>query len=258
MLGQSPASTVVKGSDAKALEQTTLVTSMLLWVPHALALFYLALGATFQIQLLLLVESVATVALTVYVAKRLDGEWLMLVAWLLGILGELAGFGITEDPEWSLSRNIWILVSIFHGVLGAILCKTKDIQDGRYYAHYSLSERLYIVVPFTMGQWMGFIVTNGWSGIFKTFSSIFLCLSTVGYGVVAHRIMAHFGIFKGDVIGMIGKLFTTSFGVVFAGLSVSIAFAFYLAIPFIHSLLMLNAVVSSVGIVSEILLYDVV
>lgn len=256
MLGQS---TVAKDKgDAKALEQTNLVTSLLLWVPHSLALFYLALGASLSVQLFLLLEVIATLGITVYVAHTLDGEWLMLISWLMGVIGELAGFGITEDPDWSLSRNIWIVVSLLHGVLGAILCKTKDIQDGRYYAHYSLSERLYIVVPFTMGQWMGFILTNGWSGIFKTFSSIFLCLSTVGYGVVAYRIMKYFGIFKGDVIGLIAKLFTTSFGVVFAGLSVSIAFAFYLAIPFIHTLLMLNAVVSSVGIVSEILLYDLV
>uniref|UniRef100_A0A146L5Y1 Uncharacterized protein n=1 Tax=Lygus hesperus TaxID=30085 RepID=A0A146L5Y1_LYGHE len=60
-----------------------------------------------------------------------------------------------------------------------------------------------------------------------------------------------------DIIELVFKLFTTSFGVVvFSVLALNI-FLTTLAIPFIKALFSLNALVSSVGIIVEMLIYDV-
>ena len=90
----------------------------------------------------------------------------------------------------------------------------------------------------------------------KAFSSIFLCLATVGYGVVGYRIASYFGATEGDILHLVSKIFTTSFGAVFGGLIITVGFVIYLAIPFVEALLSMNAIVSSVGIVMELLLYD--
>lgn len=255
----SPKSVASSGKEVSetTLTKTIQVSSLLLWVPHILALCYVSLGLSFSHFVFLLVLIPVCVAITYFTSTRLDGDWLMALAACIGLLGELAGLGSTSiHNKYELSRNVWIAVSAAHGVAGGILSKAKDMEDGRYFSHHTIAERLYIVIPFTIGQWSGFILSNGWDGLFKAFSSIFLCLATVGYGVVGYRIASYFGATDGDIIHLVTKLFTTSFGAVFGGLVITVGFVIYLAIPFIDALLSMNAIVSSVGIVMELLLYD--
>ena len=60
-----------------------------------------------------------------------------------------------------------------------------------------------------------------------------------------------------DVIDLISKLFTTSFGVVVLGVVGLNIFMTSLCIPFLKALFKLNALVSGVGIVIELIMYEV-
>lgn len=60
-----------------------------------------------------------------------------------------------------------------------------------------------------------------------------------------------------DVIDLISKLFTTSFGVVVLGVVGMNIFMTSLCIPFLKALFKLNALVSGVGIVIELIMYEV-
>lgn len=60
-----------------------------------------------------------------------------------------------------------------------------------------------------------------------------------------------------DVIDLISKLFTTSFGVVVLGVVGVNIFMTSLCIPFLKALFKLNALVSGVGIVIELIMYEV-
>eukprot|EP00758_Cryptobia_borreli_P012134 Tbor_TRINITY_DN571_c0_g1::TRINITY_DN571_c0_g1_i1::g.23344::m.23344 len=243
--------------DSITLDQTIIFSSIFVWMPYIIPQLYMALSSwDLQAFAILFVISILGVLLTVYVATKHQGDWLMIIAFIYGVLGEL--IAVTLKPEQILSRNAGMVVSAIQGVFGGILVRAKDIKEGCYYdtQTHTFADRLHFVIPFTIGQWMGFIVMNGWGGILKAFSSIFFCLATVGYGVVGYRIMLYFGIFKGDIIALVAKLFTTSFGVVFFSLVFSVTFCFYLAVPFISNLLALNAVMSSVGIIVEIMMYE--
>lgn len=239
------------------LRKTIQFASLLLWLPHILACAYGTLGLSFAHAMFVWGMIPVVIVATYFTGTRLDGDWLMALAATIGLCGEVFGLGSTSiHNTYELSRNIWIAVSAAHGVIGGILCKAKDMEDGRYFVHHTISERLYVVIPFTIGQWTGFILMNGWQGLFKAFSSIFLCLATVGYGVVTYRLASYFGVTEGDILLLVTKVFTTSFGAVFGGLAITVCFVIYLAIPFLDALLSMNAIVSSVGIVMEVLLYD--
>ena len=240
----------------ESLNKTITITSSLLWVPQSLVLLYMALDQEYSTQVVTLLFLTVTIATTIILATRFEhGEWLMAFSCLVGIVSEVYSLG-SGLSSFGVSRHVWVLAAAAHGLFGGILCKAKDVQDGKHFKHHTIAERLYMVIPFVIGQWTGLIFNNGWSAILSVFSTIFLCLSTVGYGVVAYRMLDHFGVLTGDLIGLVAKLFTTSFGVVFGVLFLFVSILVYLAIPFLDALLSLNALISSAGIVVEILVYD--
>lgn len=252
-------STVSKSQthDMASVSRTIKITSLALWVPHILVLLWISTHHGASSMIATFIWGVLTIPVTYFTAVRLDrGDFLMVIAWAIGLLSETHCFGMDQSTFQDVPRWVWIVVATLHGVIGGILTKAKDVEEGRYFAGHTIAERLYVVVPFTIGQWFGFVLTNGWSGVTAIFSTIFLCLSTVGYGVVTHKLIQYFNL-TGDIIGLVSRLFTTSFGVVFGSLALLGSFVFYLAIPFLKSLLSLNALVSSMGIVFEILLYEV-
>ena len=253
----SPIRTRGKQSDEKNLTSTIKVTSIALWIPHLLALLWIAVQNDTTLLVGIAVLGAICVGATYFTAVHLErGDFLMVLAWAIGLFSETRGFSgpyshLADIPRWT-----WIVVAIAHGIVGGVLSKAKDLEEGRYFEGHSIAERLYVVVPFTIGQWFGYVLANGWSGVVVVLSTIFLCLSTVGYGVFTYKILSYFGI-TADVIGFVSKLFTTSFGVVFGSVLLFVSFVVYLAVPFLSSLLSLNALVSSAGIVFEILLYQV-
>jgi hypothetical protein len=247
-------------SDSDAVAKAIRISALLMWLPHVAALIYTgaqgAVSATYAPFLGL--QLLAAVGATYYSAVHLSGDYLMAISGLIGLLVEISGFGMGEDTSrYALPNNFWIAITAFHGLFAGILCKAKDIHDGRYYRGYSIAERLYVVFPFAIGLWFGYIVNHGWSGVWTVFISIFFCLTTVGYGVVAHRIMRWVGVFDADLIELITRLFTSSFGAVLFTLAGTLFAVVYLAVPFITALWSLNALISSVGIIVEVVVYDI-
>jgi hypothetical protein len=245
--------------DGEQVENAIRITSVLLWVPHVVALvFTAAMGALspsyvpiFATQLILVM------GVTYYAAMKLPGDWLMGVAAAAGLLVELSGFGIGEDTSrYELPNNLWIMISAAHGLFGGILAKAKDIHDGRYVAGHTIAERLYLVVPFAIGLWFGYVMTHGWSGVWVVFMSIFFCQTAVGYCVVVLRVVKWAGVFDVDLIQLITRLFTSSFGAVLMTLVVTLFLVVYIALPFMQALWSLNALVSTVGIIVEVIVYD--
>lgn len=242
----------------EGIARTIQVTSLALWLPHACVLLWL--GSVYgKGSLTYMAAWTATVLPVTYLTavKMERGDFLMILAWAIGFLSESSAFGFGQELLAEVPRWLWVAVAIAHGVISGVLCKAKDMEEGRYFPGHALAERLYVVVPFTIGQWCGYVGVNGWSGVVTVLSTIFLCLSTIGYGVLTHKVMAYFEV-TGDIIGLISRLFTTSFGAVFGFLVAFSGFVAYLVIPFLSSLMALNTLVSSVGIVFEILLYEVV
>jgi hypothetical protein len=242
---------------SESIARTIQVTSLALWTPHVFVLLWLGFVSG-KGSLGYMATWTATVVPVTYVtAVKLErGDCLMVLAWIVGFLSETSTFGFGQELLSEVPRWLWVAVALAHGSIGGVLCKAKDMEEGRFFPGHAIAERLYVVVPFTIGQWCGFVLTNGWSGAIAVLSTIFLCLSTIGYGVLTHKVLAYFDI-TGDVIGLISRLFTTSFGAVFGSLVVFSSFVAYLAIPFLTSLMALNALVSSMGIVFEILLYEI-
>lgn len=246
-------------ADSPQVAKAIRIASLLLWLPHVIPLLVTDFTFANSNHLGLLIKIGLATTVTSIVAAKLPGDWLMVIAFVVGILTELAGYGMESavKGDAGLDRRFWMVASAFHGLFAGILCKAKDIHDERYRPGYSIAERLYIVFPFTFGLWTGYVSVSGWSGVLVVFSSIFLCLATVGYGVVAQRLFRYY--FAGqsiDLIDLITRMFTTSFGAVFSSLFIAIFLSVYLAIPFVSALLKLNALVSSIGIIVEIVVYD--
>ncbi len=244
--------------DSSSPQLSTAVRSMsiLLWVPQLLGLCYTLLGSSTQTIVVTIVYMTAIMAATVIVAARYSGDLLMVLMWLAGLSSELLNLGIPEDLQWALSRTVWIALFLVYGLISGMLCKAKDIQDERFQEGYSVVERLYLVVPFTVGQWTSYVLLNGWSGVFNVFCSIFLSLTTVGYGALLHRVLARHGVYRYDPIEFVSKIFTTSFGMVLTTVAGSVILVIYLAVPFLTVMMSLNAVMSSFGIIGELVMYD--
>lgn len=248
--------------ELKNLDRIIKICSLIMWLPQALAMIYISLqpqnswGST----LICTAWSAILISSTYFAATQTgsSGDWLMLISIGIGILTEVANFGLTgEAPTTDAPRVVWLIASAAHGLFAGILCKAKDLQELRFFAGYSIAERLYMVVPFTLGQWIGYVLAHGWSGIITVMSTIMLCLSTVGYGVFTFKIMRYFGI-TSDIMLNVEKLFTSSFGVVFTVVVLFGGFVIFLAVPFLDTLLSLNALISGVGIVMEFIIYDVI
>ena len=249
-------------SQGRDWDRIIKICSVLLWSPYAAAMLAIAAGqadGTVAHILLALAWMSGIIGATYFTAVHAErGDWLMLVGASIGLLSEVSSFGLSgKDPTADMPRWVWLVASGLNGVFSGVLCKAKDVQEERYFPGYAIAERLYVVVPFTLGQWLGYVLLNGWSGIVTVFSTIMLCLSTVGYGVFTFKIMKYFGV-SGDLLELVEKVFNSSFGVVFGGFVVFGSFVFYLAIPFMTTLMALNALISGVGIAMEFIIYDVI
>ncbi|KEG06411.1 hypothetical protein DQ04_14061010 [Trypanosoma grayi] len=288
----TPSCHPVDGGSARRMYVTLRVAAALLWVPHSLASLYVAAtAATTSVFLYVLAFSLVAIALTYYLAAyKQCGDYLMISAWVFGIVSDSAWTVIAPNTkpifqnvlsfssyssaaadaaaasasaaassthDYEIPRFLWIAVAILQGVVGGMLCKLKDIDEDRYYPAHSIGERLYVVVPFCTGQWLSFILQNGWRGIVVENLTIVLSLGMVGYCVISYKLLReHTSLARGDLIGFIAELLTTSFGVVFTALVLGSVFVTTLAIPFLKSLFSLNALVSSVGIVLELIVYE--
>lgn len=242
--------------DAASLENVVKITSLLLWVPHIAGLVYNSIDAPFSAQLSTVAFGAVVFASTVVAAQKANGEMLMLVMFFTGLASELLSMGATESHNYVVPRNGWVVISGIQGLIAGILCKAKDMIDGRYFEYHTIAERLYLVTPFTVGIWSAYIFLMGFSGFMQVISSVFFCLALVGYGVIAWRICAWSGVLDMDLIQVVNHIFTTSFGVVFIGFVLTFVCVSYLAVPFVQSLLQLNGVLSSMGILVEMLVYD--
>lgn len=252
------------GTSGRNWDSIIKICSVLLWSPYAIAMIIIAVwhlqAGTTNFGLLLISLSWMTVVIgaTYLTAAQQRGDWLMLVGAIVGLLSEVTNFGVGgKDPTSEIPRWVWLAASFLNGAFSGVLCKAKDVQEERYFPGYAIAERLYVVVPFTLGQWVGFVLLNGWSGILSLFTTIVLSLSTVGYGVFTFKILKYFGV-SGDLLELVEKMFNSSFGVVFCGFIAFAAFVVYLAVPFLTTLMALNALITGVGIAMEFITYDIV
>lgn len=184
--------------------------------------------------------SAAATAATYYLAVHVHngGELLMVLAWILGIWSEsywLTSYTsrntihqhtvrglqhqhpahtqvvVMDDRVPSVPSWMWLTVAIITGFFSGILCKVKDISDGKlqygkhllrslqkldtknasraqraYRKPYAgVGYRLYIIIPFCTGQWFSFILQNGWRGIVVENGIIVLTLGMIGYTMLS-------------------------------------------------------------------------
>ncbi|ESL11723.1 hypothetical protein TRSC58_00520 [Trypanosoma rangeli SC58] len=294
-VGDTPCHRECMASNVRRMYLTLRLAALLLWLPHWLAFMYVAATtatATATALLYALACSLASIAVTYYIAVYTQcGEYLVISAWLFGVLREevlsfvfpdtvaipqssrstflaypavagvmivhTGGGGVVAEDR-SGTGLLWVVVSMLQGIIGGILCKMKDIDEDRYYPTHAIGERLYVVLPFCTGQWLSFILRNGWRGIVVENLTILLSLAMVGYCVIGYKLLKqHTSLRRGDLIGFVEELLTTPFGVVFAVILLGSIFVTLLAIPFLKSLFSLNALVSSMGIVLEFIVYEV-
>lgn len=230
--------------------------SLLFWSPQLVGVAYTLLGADLTTVAVITVYMTVTFAATHYVATHYGGDLLMVLMWLVGISSEVVNAGASADGQHTLPKKYWLLLFAIQGVFSGMLCKAKDVQDERFSPSYSVVERLYLVVPFTVGQWSAYVILNGLEGLVNVFFSIFISLATVGYGALVHRTLARRNVYKIDPVELVTNVLTTSFGVVLSALVAFSLLVVYLAIPFVSVLMNLNAVRSSFGIVTELMFYD--
>lgn len=246
------------GSDNPKVANAVRTMSLILWAPQILGMSFVLLQGDMSAARLIamLVYMIVIIATTYFVATKRSGDLLMVVMWLVGISSEVFNVGSTPSEIAPLPRNYWIALFAVQGVFSGILCKAKDVYDERYVSGNSVVERLYLVTPFTVGQWTAYVLLNGWGGLLNVVSSIFLCLATVGYGAMIHKYLSRHGLYTADPAELISNVFTTSFGVVLTSLLLASFLIIYMAIPLISVLITMNAVVSSFGIIGELVMYD--
>jgi hypothetical protein len=237
------------------------ISSICLWIPQLAALIYTCMinGNSYSVPGLILPVAVGLIGVTWAIGTKLRGDFLMLLCFFVGVGMQTFNFGCpTQDTCDIMPRQLWLAACICQGFFSGILCKIKDVQDGRHFEHYSIGERLYLVVPYALGECVAHVYIFGlWVGMKNVFTFILLSLATVGYLVMTHKVFAWSGVYTTDLIELLAKIFTTSFGAVFGVLVAVVGIVTYLAVPFVVNLLTLNALVSCWGIALEIIVYEV-
>jgi hypothetical protein len=197
-------------------------------------------------------------------ADRFPGEMLIVAVFVIGLCNEVFDVGMNKAAYAAVMHGVaWILVAALLGAISGALCKAKDIIDGRFRKEYSFTERLYLMIPYVVGVWVGHIVMAGWGGLFTVFSSIFFLEAVVGYGLFALKLLRYQGLSsngKGDLLSVFRTLANASFGkVLFGGLIFSFVF-FYLLAPSWSSLSarLPHTLLSAVCIITEVTTYDAV
>jgi len=196
-----------------------------------------------------------------FVATRLSGEYLIMTLWLVGLINESGDIGYNHRRQHEgdrLTPLAWIFVAALNGLISGVLCKAKDIDDDHYTEDYNVSERLYLMVPYTVGVWTGHVVANGWIGLMHVFASVFFSLAAIGYGTLLHRFLKTRGVYSVnlDLIELVNQLFTASFGKVMVVSGAMALVIFYVVLPFALNLARQNTLVSAIGIIIEIVIYD--
>eukprot|EP00759_Apiculatamorpha_spiralis_P040302 PhF_6_TR38925/c0_g1_i2/m.58233 len=260
--------------DPIVLRQVLLVSSTTLWTPLLGVFIYTS--ATSPIEFVHNTTSIIcigslVIGMTVYSAMCASGDWLMLISALAGFLGDVIGFhdtcygtpssnpGTTGEEEHTRNvyRTRWLVGCLLFGMAAGILCKTKDIAEGRYSKRYYITERLYIVTPFAIGECAAHLLSCGWRGFLDVIYLNFLSLATVGFVLLVHHILKKAGLYGTDLIGALTTLFTSSFGVVAGVTGLTSASVYFVAIPMMQKLFNMNTLLSSFGIAMEVIFYDV-
>lgn len=200
------------------------------------------------------------------IAKNLIGEFMIVAVFCLGVFNEVFDAGMNKAAYAAVMHGVgWIIVAAMLGAISGTFCKVKDILDGRFRKEYSFTERLYLMVPYVVGVWVGHIIVAGWGGLITVFASIFFLEAVVGYGVFALKLLrqqagVEEGSNGGDLLSLFRALANASFGkVLFGGVIFSIVF-FYLLAPSwtTLSLRLPHTVLSAVCIITEVAVYDMV
>lgn len=194
------------------------------------------------------------------IADRFPGEFMLIAVFLIGLFNELFDVGMNKAAYAAVMNGFgWIFIAALLGFISGTFCKAKDIIDGRYRKEYSFTERLYLMVPYVVGVWVGHIVLAGWSGLWTVFSSIFFCEAVVGYGVLALKLLRQHGFgIQGDLLSVFRTLANASFGKVFFFGGIFSLIFFYLLAPSWWDLSqrLPHTVLSSVCIITEVATYD--
>jgi hypothetical protein len=204
-------------------------------------------------------------ALFAFIGKNLIGEFMIVTVFSVGVFNEVFDVGMNKAAYSAVMHGVtWIIVAALLGAISGTFCKVKDILDGRYTKDYSFTTRLYLMLPYVCGIWVGHILVAGWSGFVTVFASIFFLEAVVGYGVFALKLVKHQAAGlegnNGDLLGVFRALANASFGkVFFGGIIFSIIF-FYLLAPSwtTLSLRLPHTVLSAVCIITEVAVYDMV
>jgi len=260
---------IIQKVDEVALQRILLGCSVSLWMPLLSVFVYT--NFTSPVAFVHNAVSVAalgiTVAcLTVYITLKASGDWLIFTSFLAGFVGDHLGFQDTCTPQSveplnvssrNQTRVMWLLGCLLFGMIAGVLSKAKDVADGRYSPRYFLSERLYIVAPFAIGEAVAHLWNCGWVAVLDVFVLNFLSLATVGFCLLVHRILQKAGVWNTDLIGAVMTLFQSSFGSVVGVVSVTLLSLFFVVIPMLQKLFEMNTLLSSFGIAMEIIFYDV-
>eukprot|EP00760_Papus_ankaliazontas_P035774 PhM_4_TR8016/c0_g2_i1/m.68395 len=257
---------IVKDMPPRSLRTAMCAAAVVNWLPPLVA--YVITGGTHILFFTCAVAIVAT--LSVYISRTSNGDWLMLIAYILGILCDFYGFesqcsntALTvpkTDEEKAVrqwNRMVWLVASLATGVISALFCKTKDVYDGRYRRSYFATERLYVSLPAVLGECTAHLLACGWRGFTDVFAVTFLMLATVGMCLLIYRVLAQYGVFTTDLVGAIIKLFTSSFALVLFVVCVTLIAANLVVIPLLNKLFEMNTLLSSFGVAMEVLFYDI-
>ena len=203
---------------------------------------------------------ILTASTLAFVADKFPGEVMIATIFMIGLLNEIFDLGMNKAAYAAVTQGVgWVFVALTLGAVSGAICKAKDIIDGRFRKEYSFTERLYLMIPYVVGVWVGHILVARWGGLLTVFSSIFFLEAVVGYGIVALKIFRQHGVGQqGDLLSVFRTLANASFGKVFAfGILFSLVFFYMLAPSWSDlSLRLPHTLLSAVCIITEVAVYD--
>lgn len=214
---------------------------------------------------------IVIVAAMVIIGTRLPGEFMMAAFFMLGFAQEYFGIGVYSRNAEAVAifanfgPVFWTALEALTGAFCGVFCRSKDLLESRSYTfRKSYAHRLNMHAVYMIGVWVAVIARSGWHGLFVVYSSIFILLSVVGWGLFALRVIRSYMTQSNesgrapDLLSIMASLANASFGKVMVLGGLALAVVAYLLVPIVQTLTqhLPHTMLGALAILVEFTVYD--
>ena len=252
------------------------VTSVAVWVPHSILILYTILQplvfgtelsksihrqylytnflCTYTNLTVLFLLLLSVPVTSRYLALNRSPEATMVFSLLVGILYDLLGFGYQAyDTHGQVPDFLWYGAAIAQGAFGAILSRGIESKCD---TNTGITSMMSIVRSFSIGLLLAFAARGGIAAIADIYATVYNCEAIIGLGLITHNlILSHAN--RKDPIKFIVDFVSSTPPVVLGLLIPAILCTGFLLACFLKSLWLSNTLFSTLGIITELIVYRI-